>query len=1421
MAPLAPPLERYHGCPARVSAVMLSDWELYAVCQGSIAKWNVKNAALIWLKPLAGRPGEMLDISHLVPGRLLVKHRSSIGCYSTRSGRKVWETEPVQAAGSWDEFRYEEEDDEEIVDDTVCGQHANLQQWCLDTCHKRLWATYNNGCLAVDLRTGKFLSPTFPKAPPLAQRRATYKAHLTAAVKPGPPSAELEWCMPPSWTSDSGKPMPALWVPRFDEVQRMYSVGDAWGGRLPQGLPALVAWGESGGVYAWDAKGATMWQFYMARKGASMPESAGAGDMDEEMDPLLAVAFDVEHKLLICADMGERVFALDLESGQCKWSWDAKPTTGSASPLHLVLDRHRGLVYFLADSGHLVVLKPLTGEVVANLEGSMFNAYLQSAHVVVHPPGKQLALPSQAALPSGDSTEDGPAWSSEAPQNAHHLATVIAGNHFESSVVAIEVLASTDAPKPKQAGTGGAAAGETAVQISNPIGSSGSTTRRDGAVWAVPVWRGKGRNAEYGSEAVCAVHDPGFLVVGKEKGDMEAWNITAGGNPQRWAVTAGDYIWHAAPWHRGESSAADKERRKSMVAAMQTSKEKGKSKNLELDEVNVDHAILAPGGIMVTASPDGQLRGWERATGQLQWVAKLDTRAKYAEEVEHMAILGEGRAARLLCLVNMNEVLTLSALLPSTGEVLWRRALVPKVKYELSVLGLAVCPSRGLAIALAKPYMPDPEDDDCAAYRLPPAAKAEAKLDYDNPPLVMTAVAVAEGAGGAAAGGAGPPIVWHRVLRRHAMDERKFHVVDSMGRLIVCGDTRITCIQVETGAKVWSTPLPTEGSLSKFQVSPDAGRILLMGWAPSGRGMRLLSMDMGSGSVKARRELPTGAKFEMAASGALVAVSDPRTGVSLFSASDLALRTQHPFAFTGVPSRLVFMETPTAGGCCGCCRPGNAGLAGSASSVTAPSHLVVLGTGGEVMPVYLQEFLGPLRISSQTEWGEAQEAKGIKRFAAIHGPRVAAYLSAIGMLVNFVQMIGFAFQSAVPTEMEDSAETIDSVQAVGVDFFDFLALFFSVIALVAVFLLMLMCSERVEAWFFLNSGKPLPLLTWKAMSTLASLMTGTLLIPVMRTLAAAVDCTDVGGKLVWDAHGNGSVECFVGSHLVYVVLAGIALALYMPVVVRLLRVDSDLAGLEIDLARPWDWTGDDQSELALEHFLSPKRSYYPVVQAVAKALASIVFTLFGQQRPLLASGTVIVLGLVLMAVGVLSPPFHYAGATQLGTALDAGITWTYVTSFVATYVITNAGGASEVDSTTSLILTITPGGILLVLPLALALQAWWGKALCGALCPCVSSLPQYEDKAGPPPPPPPVQVSNPIADTGSGPAPTSSSSPGLPINSLPLAAATERFDEVDEAALAAILQKGHESADEASDSDSGSKASSADDDDDDDDDDEW
>jgi hypothetical protein len=147
--------------------------------------------------------------------------------------------------------------------------------------------------------------------------------------------------------------------------------------------------------------------------------------------------------------------------------------------------------------------------------------------------------------------------------------------------------------------------------------------------------------------------------------------------------------------------------------------------------------------------------------------------------------------------------------------------------------------------------------------------------------------------------------------------------------------------------------------------------------------------------------------------------------------------------------------------------------------------------------------------------------------------------------------------------------------------------------------------------------------------------------------------------------GEIPIYCFQGTHLILTVISGVAIAFYLPLSIRLNRVEARLDGLEVRSTAhvvvpcylPY-WKEDSAVDLPYKHPLSDQNSLYKVFTVVAKAVCVSVTTLIPGKTKLVAFVLVCV-GFILFCVSIKHAPFFSLRANSIRTGLDLSLLWSY------------------------------------------------------------------------------------------------------------------------------------------------------------------
>ena len=1381
--------------------------------------------------------------------RLLVVTNKTVIAVRPSNGSEVWRGPVLGAQAPIMEFDLSADDLEEREEGAEEKEEADLDSRTaalagprvrLHAPDKHVYLFYEQSVLILDVRQGAPVSPPPPPRKPLAQRKAEWQAAVDEG-RAGKAGAAFDFVHPPLWSTQLAdkQRLPSPVLPRFDEVSEALVLET----NTP-GEPRLIIAGFNGGLYAWDANMRPMWQYYLERDGAARPagfkpKRIGKYDAPHDDETLTAfrrlLVLEEEH-MLVGMDDDSSIHCLFLgknAEGSTKRKWTVKVEDMGLTDAFLDKLAYlpgRGQLLVATEEGSVAGLLATDGGLTFSVQQSLLRGQTTSCTLVPHAPGttvqRALRQPRPAHVHTLTEADDATCpWDSSQPAQGYELfASVVLSSDIFGAVMTLEILGPAGSANvaPVQAkDIANPLVGAAVPGGSPPTGEPGAV-QQIGMLQAVPQWLGKSRSAEYSEKCILSVPDAGMVIVGKDRGEIEAWNITSGAQADakavngpkasaflRWQKFAMDYAHIAAPWElavdgpvaapvavtqpppaaTGSGAAAggsdDDDDEEEEEGGGGRSARKAKAQIEDLSDFDVAVGVVAPkAGLVLTLHGSMHVRAWTAATGQLAWVRHFgddDTLAPYKDNF-HAVVFTPTGSEQELCAFNMelDEVPYLVIVDTRSGQMVQATALTSKPETAHCAQSLHYLQDRGCLVVsyeLDVPEMEEIDDED--------EAEREARQDEFNRKPVVLFTVQAPGSGSAAAGaGAGglgslspeelkkgrlpkgnpaadPAIIHRLLLEKHGVGAGVVLDTTSGMAIIPSYDSAVTGLSISEGAVAWqymyslaaqrAYPHPEHKifSWSSTHFIPEQGRLLglLSGSAkydapPESRaetmsdGALLVCLDVKTGFETGRVMLDVPASnVEIASSDSLIAVVQAGVGVSLRRASNLQLLHEYPYEFSGVPALMAFVQANKAF-CCdfggSIIEKGGPVKPGQGAAGTLPRHLLILGTGGEAVSLDVAGYLGPLHASPQVDLAELTlEPPGLKQTLGVVMPTVQMYIALVLLVVDFLQMVAFAFSDAakVPPGQEDAQSTLSSVQGFGLDItVGFSEVFITVVVFVLLFLITISFSERIEAWAFVNKESTNAQLAWQGMTFLAKLMTSILLIPITRVLVTAFDCTEVGGKLTWDGEPGQGVVCYEGSHMVLAILGGVTLLLYFPLVVRLILVGNDLSGVELDLVRFWDWSGDDRSDPPREHFLSERNSYYGPVQAFVKLLASILSVLLGAQQAVAATLLVVLLGVGLLITSLVSPRYYYASASKLRTALDAGVLWTYVCSFVATAVI--QGGADVSNAGLNAFLTYLPAVILLIVPAVLFWQ-WQRPDLCTCLKAVIpgANMFQFQPKA--------------------------------------------------------------------------------------------
>lgn len=302
------------------------------------------------------------------------------------------------------------------------------------------------------------------------------------------------------------------------------------------------------------------------------------------------------------------------------------------------------------------------------------------------------------------------------------------------------------------------------------------------------------------------------------------------------------------------------------------------------------------------------------------------------------------------------------------------------------------------------------------------------------------------------------------------------------------------------------------------------------------------------------------------------------------------------------------------------------------------------------------------------------------------------------LVLDFLQMLAFSFSRATPPSLEGTKESLQALQQWGT--FDYSDVFLSTVVLILCGVAAFAAQERVETGAFTHPHSPVWKVLWLVMSYGLKILTLSALVPLLRVLVEAGDCTFTEAGATWDMELNGEsgLACFGSRHLPYLLAAAVLVVVYVPLSMRFLRVNGNLAAIDARL-NPFDWSGDRLPPPAKVHVLSLADRRFWMASLVGKVALTVV-SVFLQTRLVPAAILMTLAGAALALVGILWPPYFSAAGNKARTALDFGALWMYVAAVAAAFNASADGSSSfAAGSAGDTMLSVIPACMLLVLPL--------------------------------------------------------------------------------------------------------------------------
>lgn len=224
-------------------------------------------------------------------------------------------------------------------------------------------------------------------------------------------------------------------------------------------------------------------------------------------------------------------------------------------------------------------------------------------------------------------------------------------------------------------------------------------------------------------------------------------------------------------------------------------------------------------------------------------------------------------------------------------------------------------------------------------------------------------------------------------------------------------------------------------------------------------------------------------------------------------------------------------------------------------------------------------------------------------------------------------MLAFAGKGAPSAPaLQSTLDRLDTLQSFGLGGITYSIVFIMVCVVLAFFVATFAVQERVEEKRFLYPHSMLWKVVWLSMSTGTKLVAVSALLPLLRVLAEAFDCD-------FSAAGDGDGEwpavpgtpCYGREQLPYLIVALVALILYLPLSFRFLRVHGVLSSIELR-RNVLDWRGDNVVTRRRVHALALRSNAYWLMNMLCKTLLTIVGVLLTSE--------VVAVSVIQLLVGV-------------------------------------------------------------------------------------------------------------------------------------------------------------------------------------------
>ena len=266
---------------------------------------------------------------------------------------------------------------------------------------------------------------------------------------------------------------------------------------------------------------------------------------------------------------------------------------------------------------------------------------------------------------------------------------------------------------------------------------------------------------------------------------------------------------------------------------------------------------------------------------------------------------------------------------------------------------------------------------------------------------------------------------------------------------------------------------------------------------------------------------------------------------------------------------------------------------------------------------------------------------------------------------------------------------LKEVSDFGLDQIDTVVAVWTGCSLILCFLLVLILAEPLKRGaFFSPDGWQATLLS--VLSVFTTLMCQPMLVPMLRLVGRAVDCThydelgylidnsdivlpsavkNTSSTVAWSTDYEWQ-QCWHGPHLQLLAIpALVCLIFYVPACVRLLRVGGSLLALSTDVGsifKPWAWCTfkDDDITLPNLHPFSMRDGSHKLLVVGLKAVGVLATVFLGTNHRVLVGLVLVVIAACLVVLSCALSPFHGEAANRFRAAIDLAVLTSYVAALV-------------------------------------------------------------------------------------------------------------------------------------------------------------